>query len=518
MTDWEGFYREFRKPDFISGYEIQHHLGRGAFGEVYKSRKSSIGKPYAIKFLRLDEEASREAVERELEHVRLFAAIDHPNLVTIEDMGVVFGVPYLVMGYAGEDTLARRIKRGDLDRERALRYFVQACRGVLALHDRRLAHFDLKPSNIFIRGEVARVGDYGLAKLLTEGRATLSFGRGTPMYMAPEMLKNRGDQLSDVYSLGVILFESLALRLPYGEGAAGVVVREDDVPPEFPGDFPLELRAVVERCLRIDPKERFGSVYELLEALGQTARPGDSVRVRFEDLPVETREFPEKARAATPPLDSGGELRAAAVELARGAVGLARGVWDGVLARASGGSKDAESPPAQDAAPSERSPPAVPPGGDVISVSTLSEPDEPSPRELGEVAAPPREAPWRAELERARARRRGERPGLLAAAAVSTGPPPGTVPVPPRAEGGWLGGLVQSAVVGAEIMGALVTGPLLVGLRAIAAFFDRVLRGVPGFLGGTVRLILLMVFLALLGGLASFLVLALFSFGPWISP
>ena len=89
-------------------------------------------------------------------------------------MGVVLDVPYLIMGYAGEDTLARRMQRGELDAGRgALRYFVQACRGVLALHDRRLVHFDLKPSNVFLNGDVARVGDYGLAKLLADGRQTL---------------------------------------------------------------------------------------------------------------------------------------------------------------------------------------------------------------------------------------------------------------------------------------------------------------------------------------------------------
>ena len=80
MTDWESFYNRFREPDFIPGYEIQNRLGGGAFGEVYKARKTSIDKPYAIKFLKLEEEAQRELVERELEQVRLFAAVDHPHL------------------------------------------------------------------------------------------------------------------------------------------------------------------------------------------------------------------------------------------------------------------------------------------------------------------------------------------------------------------------------------------------------------------------------------------------------
>src|SRR5262245_58058046 len=271
MIDWESFYGSFRKPDFIPGYEVQNHRGGGAFGEVYQARKSAIGKVYAIKYLHIDDSVQRDAVERELEQVRLFAAIDHPNLVTIEDMGVVLGVPYLIMGYAGEDTLARRLKRTYLDRGCALRYFVQISRGVLALHDRRLAHFDLKPSNVFLNGDVARVGDYGLAKLLTEGRQTLSFGRGTPFYMAPEMLRNRADHRADIYSLGVMLYESLCFQVPFGADAGGAfVLREEDRPPEFPSAFPAPIRPVVERCLRLDPGQRYDSVHELLAALGQT--------------------------------------------------------------------------------------------------------------------------------------------------------------------------------------------------------------------------------------------------------
>src|SRR5262245_12341952 len=125
--DWEEFYRRFREPDFVPGYEIQNRLGGGAFGEVYKARKASNGKAEALKFLKIDEDAERSAAVRELEQVRHFAAIDHPNLVTIEDLGTVMGVPYLIMGYAGEDTLARLLKRGRLETGVALAYFVQTC-------------------------------------------------------------------------------------------------------------------------------------------------------------------------------------------------------------------------------------------------------------------------------------------------------------------------------------------------------------------------------------------------------
>jgi tRNA A-37 threonylcarbamoyl transferase component Bud32 len=517
MIDWETFYGAFRKPDFIPGYEILNHLGGGAFGEVYKAKKTSIGKAYAVKFLRLDDAAQKEAVERELEQVRLFAAIDHPNLVTIEDMGVVLGVPYLIMGYAGEDTLARRLKRGDLDQASALRYFVQIARGVLALHDRRLAHFDLKPSNVFLNGDVARVGDYGLAKLLTEGRQTLSFGRGTPHYMAPEMLKNRADHRADLDSLGVILYESLTFRLPYGADANGAFVfREEDHPPEFPPSFPAQLRPVVERCLRLDPAQRYSSVHELLAALGQTARQGDSVRFQFVPngaTPAAAPSGKDTPRRDTPPGPARDvprdvrreELRTAAAELARGAVGVARGVWDGVVERVSPAPPGTPVPASTNGADAD--------GSEVLVVHSLEEPDAALLEPVAASARPSpfaaSDAPWRVELRRAR-----ESEGGLALATGEHSAALATVPVPPRAQGGFVGSVVQSVVVGAEIMGALVTGPVMVFGRGVAQVFDRIVRGVPALLGAGIRLVMFLILMGLIGALCAFVLLAAVALNP----
>ena len=436
--------------------------------------------------------------------MRLFASIDHPNLVTIEDMGIVRDVPYLIMGYAGEETLGRKLKRGGLERDVMLRFFVQVCRGVLALHDRRLAHFDLKPGNVFLKGDVARVGDYGLAKLLVEGRQSLSFGRGTPHYMAPEMLKNRADHRADIYSLGVILFECLSGKLPYdAETQYGVIVRETDDPPVFPPGFHPPLRATVETCLRLDPDHRFASVHELLEDMGQTARQGDSVRIpwKYESLRDEPRGALSPAGAASPPagdpatprppgaVAAGGEdLRLAATEFARGAVEVARGVWDGVTGKA------AEEP-------RERPTPTPHAGGnDVVSFKTLEEPDDATDgRSAGGVSSAA------VAVNHAGAARDADRP--LAVSASLDGAAAGTVPVPPRDEGGFLGTLASAVVLGAEILGTLVTGPVVYVLRGIAALVDHVVHGLPGVLGAVVRLVLFMLLFMGIGALVALIIM-----------
>lgn len=493
--DWEAFYSRFRQPDFVPGYEIQNRLGGGAFGEVYKARKASIGKAYAIKFLKIDDEAQRDAALRELEQVRHFAAIDHPNLVTIEDLGTAVGVPYLIMGYAGEETLAKLLKRGPVEPGAALAYFVQTCRGVLALHDRRLVHFDLKPSNVFIKGDVARVGDYGLSKMLVEGRMTLSFGRGTPQYMAPEMLKNRADHRADIYSLGVMLYECIAGKAPFESEVPGTfAVRENDDPPAFADEFPPRVRAVVERCLRLDPADRYESVADLLAELGQAARVGESIRI---ELPIGVHAAPSRPAIAsetpvtpsTPRIapdasaigaDASSEARATAAELTRGAVEVARGVWDGL-----------RNPGPRGRAPATRS-------------STTNGAATPSP--VGSSARPATPTP---ELPRAVAIARDEalaaRPSV-APSVTSSAASVGTIPVPPAVSGGVLAGFGAAIALSFEVLFSLVRG----AGRGLSGRWNRTLgprSEAPrrwSSLARVLRLVLFVLVLLSLGTLVSF--------------
>ncbi|HTF87999.1 MAG TPA: protein kinase [Planctomycetota bacterium] len=510
--DWELFYSSFRKPDFIPGYEIQNRLGGGAFGDVYKARKVSIDKAYAIKFLKIDEATSRAAIERELEQVRHFSAIDHPNLVTIEDMGVALNVPFLVMGYAGEDTLARRLKRERLSQAHALSFFVQTCRGVAALHERRLAHFDLKPSNVFLKGDAARVGDYGLAKLLIDGRQTLSFGRGTPHYMAPEMLKNRADQRADIYSLGVILYELYSGHLPFETSAdAGVVLREDDTPPNFPDDFPPRLRAVVECCLRIDPGNRFPGVPHLLIALGQTARPGDPL-VAIESLPPDIPALivPSASAISPQPAPSTArkpQLRSTATDLTRGAVEVARGVWEGLKNPRGETSAPLTPPPVPRAeTPTPRAsatPPPIPrvpavpvapmePLDDVLSIQTLEEAAEQSRLVR---SRQPAVAPASPAKESQRSPPSVNWSGTATAA----------VPVPPRSTRGVFGALRATAELGLEVLMALISGPVKKSIGGVGRAGGELVSGGRGWFLAALRLCLFLAGMLVLGAALMYL-------------
>ena len=312
LLHWENFYQSYRKPGYIQGYEMSHKLGGGVFGIVFKARKESIGKAYAIKFLKVDDPAVKRQVLHELEQVGLFAQVDHPNLVSIEDKGVVDGIPYIIMGYAGEETLKTRLEDGRLSSEDALRVFVQVARGVQALHEHSLIHFDLKPANIFLKGDIARVGDYGLSKLICESRMSLSFGRGTPYYMAPEMLQRRGDHRSDIYSLGVILYECLSGNVPFkGESEWEVLKGHEEKEVPWPADFDPAYRQIVARMLAKRPEDRFQSVQAVLQELRAPGRLGESIvldlagsasaSARPRSFAASTRETASR-RADVPPL------------------------------------------------------------------------------------------------------------------------------------------------------------------------------------------------------------------------
>ncbi len=248
----------------LSGrYRIVALLGRGGMGEVYRADDLLIGQAIALKFLTADLGRDESRLERFLREVRLARHVAHPNVCRVFDVGQVEGLHYLSMEYVdGEDlgSLLRRI--GRLPDDKAIQLARQICAGLAAAHDRGIVHRDLKPANIMIDGAGrARITDFGLASLSDEVRPE-DVRAGTPLYMAPEQLAGMGvTPLSDIFSLGLVLYEMFTGRRAFhAETAADLVRLHETSTPPSPSTLVRGLDPAVERvilsCLSAEPERR----------------------------------------------------------------------------------------------------------------------------------------------------------------------------------------------------------------------------------------------------------------------
>ena len=269
----------------IGRYEILAPLGAGGMGEVYYARDPELERPVAIKIL-TSARATGPQLERFQREARAIARISHAHICTIYDVGQVGELPFLVMELLEGETLAQRLERGPLSVDRALTTASEIAAALDAAHRKGVIHRDLKPSNVMLTPGGVKLLDFGLAKLrdgdpsetvdnstgslrLTEQGAVF----GTIPYMAPEQVEGREtDARTDVFALGVILYEMTAGRPPF-EGRSGASVMAailthepqplSGVRPGVPGS----VDRVVKKCLAKDPDERWQSASDLTSAL-----------------------------------------------------------------------------------------------------------------------------------------------------------------------------------------------------------------------------------------------------------
>jgi serine/threonine protein kinase len=278
----------FRPGELCGTYRILKLLGRGGFADVYQAIDVGTQQKVALKCLQLRHLTNAQITQRMVAETELLAGLDHPNVVQVEDAGINGGVLWLAMEYISGGTLRERLRkaRGPLPAAAALNYARQIAEGVGAAHSMKVVHRDLKPENIMItdKNEV-KVLDLGAAKFFgKELTETGSKGAiGTPLYMAPEQIKGEVvDVRTDVYALGIILYEMLAGRHPFAQPTG-------DMPPAFEigtlhlharpkplTDFVANLSAdvcqIVERAISKDPSERFaGSGSSIPPRQGQRA-------------------------------------------------------------------------------------------------------------------------------------------------------------------------------------------------------------------------------------------------------
>lgn len=280
----------------ILQYEVLERLGGGGMGVVYKARDARLGRLVTLKFLSTHLLGSDEAKRRFRIEAQAAAALDHPNLCTIHEIGETEeGLLFIAMAYYAGDTLRRRIASGRLPVEEALDIAAQMCRGLAAAAECDVVHRDIKPSNVMLTSEgVVKIVDFGLAKR-SDGSITRTGTRmGTISYMSPEQTQGEVvDQRTDVWSVGVVLYEMLTGRRPFKGGSDQAIIHAIlNTEPTRASDIVEGLSdgvaAVLERALEKEPARRYPDATALhADVQRLIADPSSTAETALPSLPAE---------------------------------------------------------------------------------------------------------------------------------------------------------------------------------------------------------------------------------------
>jgi serine/threonine-protein kinase len=298
----------------VGKYQILSNLGSGGFGTVFLARDAWIDKKVAIK---VPHRQSGD-FDEQLQEPRLLAALDHPNIVGILTAERIDGIFFIVMEYVkGESLEAVLDREKSLDVPRALNYAVQVLKGVEHAHQAQILHRDLRPANVLISESGAvKVADFGTSRLLEKSHATTVIG--SPPYMAPEQFKGRAVLASDIYSVGVLLYQMTTGTLPYFSPNPAqierLIAQGRCTPPRLRNSqIPKEISDIAMKAIAPEVSERYQRASELLEDLltaadiDHKATELDDIRKRLKARDVPKRGFcwhcrkPLHARADTCP-------------------------------------------------------------------------------------------------------------------------------------------------------------------------------------------------------------------------
>ena len=259
----------------ISHYKITAKLGEGGMGEVYLATDTNLDRQVAIKVLSADRSGDSDARHRFIHEAKVQAMLSHPNIATFLDVGEAEGRAFLVMEYVEGPTLPSLTRDEKLSLPEILDLVIQVGEGLQSAHERGVVHRDIKPENILVTAKrQVKITDFGLAKW--KGATTLTKDgtrMGTAYYMSPEQAEGRRvDHRSDLFSLGVILYELICQQRPFDGENESVILSEivsAQPPPlaRFCRDAPDELQRVVGKCLAKDPAERYQSAADLVADL-----------------------------------------------------------------------------------------------------------------------------------------------------------------------------------------------------------------------------------------------------------
>ena len=278
--------------DRVGPYEIVGVIGAGGMGTVYRARDTRLGRTVAIKLV-TDLSAEQDAGARLVREAQHASALNHPNICTIHEIGDANGHPFIVMEYVEGRTPNEVIRQGRLSVERVVGFGIQIADAIAHAHDHGIIHRDLKPSNVVITAEGrVTILDFGLARQTwhegAEHADTIQLTQagviaGTIAYMAPEVLHGEpADVRSDIWALGVMLYELAAGRCPFSGSTefelSAQILREP--PPSLPPSTPARLSATIQGCLVKDPEQRYQRASDVRAALEGSGAPGGTLPVR----------------------------------------------------------------------------------------------------------------------------------------------------------------------------------------------------------------------------------------------
>jgi serine/threonine protein kinase len=276
----------------LGRYEIRSQIAAGGMGEVYLAKDTKLERTVALKVLPADLASDEERMRRFIQEARATAALNHPNIAHIYDIGEAEGTKFMTMEFIDGDTLRAKIHRDKSELRKSLEYLMQVARGLAKAHEAGIVHRDLKPDNIMITGDgFAKILDFGLAKLIEPPQASAGGGGinetatmlitaqhstpgmilGTLGYMSPEQARgdvNKVDHRSDIFSFGCLLHEAATMHRPF-EGTSAIdtlhKIVYEPAPPirDFNPVAPRSLQRIVRRCLAKEPEQRFQAIRDV---------------------------------------------------------------------------------------------------------------------------------------------------------------------------------------------------------------------------------------------------------------
>ena len=287
----------------VGHYRVLEKIGAGGMGEVFRARDERLGRDVALKLIRPASSDNPDHLRRFEQEARAAAALNHPNILAIYDVGLQGKVPYIVSELLEGKTLRQRLNEGAIPVRQATSYALQVAQGLIAAHERHIVHRDLKPENIFLtHDDRVKILDFGVAKLqvaLDEDRAIESMTTvtkhgaviGTVAYMSPEQLRAKPvDHRSDIFSFGAILYEMLTARRAFrGETEVDTmtaVLREEPPVSNLENAaIPIGYQEIIRHCVEKDPDNRFQSSKDLAFALHSLTGSGPVLGLSHESRP-----------------------------------------------------------------------------------------------------------------------------------------------------------------------------------------------------------------------------------------